>query len=366
MMSKRQMAKLDPTRILNINLGILGHVDSGKTSLVKALSELLSTASLDKSKQSKERGITLDLGFSAFMMPLPEAMIANLKERDGGGEDWKPPFDMLQITLVDCPGHASLIKTIIGGAQIIDMIVLVVDVNKGLQTQTAECLVIGEITCDQMIIALNKVDQIPEEQRELAVKKMTATIRRQMAGSKFVDVTMVPVSAKIGGEKVVAVGGKVEVVEQAGADQAIGALKTAEEETLGLDQLLETVKNELKCPVRDPAGPFLLAVDHCFPIKGQGTVLTGTVLGGALGIGEMLELPALGQQKKIKSMQMFHRPAQRCQQGAYHHLYHSVIISSDIRCVEARIRSVVSRLDHVGVVRLRCRVCTHAACVRAL
>jgi selenocysteine-specific elongation factor len=265
-MSKRQIAKLDPTRILNINLGILGHVDSGKTSLVKALSELLSTASLDKSKQSKERGITLDLGFSAFMMPLPEAMNTNLKEREGAtGDDWKTPFDMLQITLVDCPGHASLIKTIIGGAQIIDMIVLVVDVNKGLQTQTAECLVIGEITCDQMIIALNKVDQIPPEQRELAVKKMTATIRRQMAGSKFQNVTMVAVSAKIGGEKVVAVGGKVDIVDQAGAEE--GSLKTAEDETLGLDTLLATVKNELRCPIRDPSGPFLLAVDHCFPIK---------------------------------------------------------------------------------------------------
>ena len=108
------------------------------------------------------------------MMPLPEGMVADLKERQGGEEE-KVPFDMLQITLVDCPGHASLIKTIIGGAQIIDMIVLVVDVNKGLQTQTAECLVIGEITCDQMIIALNKVDQIPEAKREATVAEMTVS-----------------------------------------------------------------------------------------------------------------------------------------------------------------------------------------------
>ena len=59
------------TNVLNINVGILGHVDSGKTSLVKALSTLLSTAALDKNPQSQQRGITLDLGFSSFTLPIP-------------------------------------------------------------------------------------------------------------------------------------------------------------------------------------------------------------------------------------------------------------------------------------------------------
>jgi len=62
----------DRENILNINIGILGHVDSGKTSLVKALSTLLSTAALDKNPQSQQRGITLDLGFSSFIVPFPE------------------------------------------------------------------------------------------------------------------------------------------------------------------------------------------------------------------------------------------------------------------------------------------------------
>lgn len=88
-------------RVLNFNVGVLGHVDSGKTSLSKALSTTASTASFDKNPQSKERGITLDLGFSSFAVELPE----HLKSE---------PYDALQFTLVDCPGHASLIKTIIG------------------------------------------------------------------------------------------------------------------------------------------------------------------------------------------------------------------------------------------------------------
>ena len=141
--------------ILNVNVGVLGHVDSGKTSLVKALSTSLSTAALDKSSQSQQRGITLDLGFSAFSLPIPDHLQEEAADR----------YSVMQFTLVDCPGHASLIKTIIGGAQIIDMIVLVIDVNKGIQTQTAECIVIGEITTDNFVVVLNKIDSIPEEER---------------------------------------------------------------------------------------------------------------------------------------------------------------------------------------------------------
>ena len=153
--------------IFTLKVGVLGHVDSGKTSLVKALSTLLSTASLDKNPQSIARGITLDLGFSAFLLPIPDRLnpsVAAAADGQAPGPTGTSDggYKALQFTLVDCPGHASLIRTIIGGAQIIDMMILVVDVNKGIQTQTAECLVIGEITTKHLIIALNKVDLIPE------------------------------------------------------------------------------------------------------------------------------------------------------------------------------------------------------------
>lgn len=94
------------TKTLNFNVGVLGHVDSGKTSLARALSSTASTAAFDKNPQSRERGITLDLGFSSFTVDCPDHL------RDGGG---LKPYDSLQFTLVDCPGHASLIRTIIGG-----------------------------------------------------------------------------------------------------------------------------------------------------------------------------------------------------------------------------------------------------------
>ena len=156
---------LKPHEVLNVNVGVLGHVDSGKTSLVKALSTLLSTASLDKNPQSIARGITLDLGFSAFLLPLPArlenqmaaAAATAAEAQDATAAPPAAPFRALQFTLVDCPGHASLIRTIIGGAQIIDMMILVVNVLKGIQTQTAECLVIGEICTNHLIVVLNKV-----------------------------------------------------------------------------------------------------------------------------------------------------------------------------------------------------------------
>ena len=90
-------------KTVNFNIGVLGHVDSGKTSLCKAVSTIASTAAFDKHPQSKERGITLDLGFSSFTVSVEERRRPELG------------CDRVQYTLVDCPGHSSLIRTIIGG-----------------------------------------------------------------------------------------------------------------------------------------------------------------------------------------------------------------------------------------------------------
>lgn len=94
---------------LNINCGLLGHVDSGKTSLSRQLSQISSTAAFDKSPASQERGITLDLGFSGAMNPPSDSL--NASSDDGA----------FVFTFVDCPGHQSLIKTVIGGSLIIGL-----------------------------------------------------------------------------------------------------------------------------------------------------------------------------------------------------------------------------------------------------
>jgi selenocysteine-specific elongation factor len=300
--SRMSQADGSRDRVLNINVGILGHVDSGKTSLVKALSTSLSTAALDKNPQSQQRGITLDLGFSSFTLNIPDRIRTLLTER--GEEEC---YDMLQFTLVDCPGHSSLIRTIIGGAQIIDMIILVVDANKGIQTQTAECIVIGEITTDNIVIALNKIDMLPEEDRTERIEKISRRIHKTLSTSKFADVKIVPISAAVGGEKMAAMSSVV-------TNTTTKPFKSSVE-SLGVNDLIDEVINTISLPRRNPHAPFYFAIDHCFPIKGHGTVVTGTVLNGSVTINQTIEFPYIHEQRKVKSMQMFHKPIRSANQG---------------------------------------------------
>jgi len=183
--------EIDASKILNLNIGILGHIDSGKTSLAKRLSSIASTASFDKNPQSRERGITLDLGFSAFYVKTPTF----LKEKFPQCERLINS-EYLQITLVDCPGHASLIKTVVAGANIIDLMVLVIDIVKGIQVQTTECLIFGEILADKMVVALNKIDMIKKENREKEIEIKVDKLRNGFTQTKFgKEIKIQPVAA---------------------------------------------------------------------------------------------------------------------------------------------------------------------------
>ncbi|PSC71534.1 Selenocysteine-specific elongation factor [Micractinium conductrix] len=286
----------------NVNVGVLGHVDSGKTSLVAALSTTLSTAALDKNPQSKERGITLDLGFSSFTVPAPPHIAA-------------VGYGRVQFTLVDCPGHASLIRTIIGGAQIIDLMLLVVDAAKGIQPQTAECIVIGEVAAGDMVVALNKIDQFPAEKRERFCRKAQKLVGATLGATRFAACPVVPVAARPG------VAG-----DASGDGSAATAGAAASAAPIGVEQLVGTLLSRVRlrpgaASAAGTAGggsaqePFLFYIDHCFAIRGQGTVLTGTVMRGSLRVGDTLELPELRVQKKAKSMQMFKQPVQACASG---------------------------------------------------
>eukprot|EP01069_Polyplicarium_translucidae_P005234 Polyplicarium_translucidae@DN2744_c0_g1_i5.p2 len=141
------------------NWSLLGHVDCGKTSLVKSLlarceKSVASTCSLDKHPESQRRGITIDLGFAAL------------------------EFGDRCVCLVDCPGHASLAQKVIAGAHIIDGAMLVIDASKGIQAQTigarpaakhlgphraTECIVLAEIFARDIMVVLNKVDLLPRD-----------------------------------------------------------------------------------------------------------------------------------------------------------------------------------------------------------
>ncbi|KAF1790036.1 P-loop containing nucleoside triphosphate hydrolase [Phytophthora cactorum] len=247
--------------VVNVNVGVLGHVDSGKTSLVRALSTQLSTAALDKHPQSQQRGITLDLGFSSFCLE--------------PSEQEKPS---LQVTLVDCPGHASLFRTILGGVAIIDTVLLVVDCRKGLQAQTIESLLLASLIAQRrVIVALTKTDLLPavDSERTQAIDAVTQEIRTFLAThfnfQNEIPIPVVPV--------------------------AVGA------------------GQEPHVPERDTSGAFRLAVDHCFAVPGNGTVLTGTVLAGVLEKGDELELLPIGVRTKVKTLQVFKHDVDKCAQG---------------------------------------------------
>jgi selenocysteine-specific elongation factor len=279
--------------MFNVNIGILGHVDSGKTSLAKALSTVSSTAAFDKSPQSHERGITLDLGFSAFVVDVSDQ------------KEWFGSYDTMQVTLVDCPGHGSLIRTVIGGAHIIDAVLLVIDVTKGIQTQTAECLVVGEMIGKPLLVALNKVDAVQgatAQDKEAAIKKMKKRLEATFAQTRWPDVSFVEVAA------------------------APTAADNSPLAPIGIAELVKGMVSLVRpqSPASDrnhnppaPRGgvPFLMYIDHCFAVKGHGTVLTGTVVQGTVKVGEEVCLPDFLEQRRVKGIQMFRKPMQSASRG---------------------------------------------------
>lgn len=258
-------------KVFNYNIGILGHIDSGKTSLVKVLSSILSTAALDKHPESQKRGITLDLGFSAFLLPMPERLSSE--------------YNSLQITLVDCPGHASLIRTVIAGASIIDKIVLVIDSTKGIQTQTGECIVISELLISScLIVVMNKIDLVDEAKLNLMENKVRGLLNK----TKFA--------------------GNYQIVRTAACPR--------EGSEIGIDHLIGRIIESIDTlPNRVTSKNLYMEVDHCFPVKGLGCILTGTILEGFLKVGDTIEIVNLKVQKKVKSMQSFHQNINEAHKG---------------------------------------------------
>ncbi|PWA01834.1 hypothetical protein BB558_002033, partial [Smittium angustum] len=255
-------------KLPNFNIGLLGHVDSGKTSIAKCLSTLASTAAFDKNPQSQTRGITLDLGFSSFS--IYSEKLAN----------------EIQVTLVDCPGHASLVKTVIGGSQIMDGAVLVVDVTKGIQTQTAECIVLAEILEIPLVIAINKIDLVPQEKQQNVIEKVTKGIKKALKSTRYDTCNIVAISTKL--------------------EPNVSMLITA------IGDLLENNGNFDKDISKSSTDECLLAYEHCFTLKGQGTIVTGTMLKGTLSTLDVL--PA-GVQRKVKSIQRFKKPMSSIARG---------------------------------------------------
>ena len=266
-------------KIININIGILGHVDSGKTTLSKLLSSIASTAAFDKNPQSKERGITLDLGFSALYLKTPISLKKYYPNNNKLNNS-----DFIQITIVDCPGHASLIKTIIAGSSIIDTMILVIDAIKGIQVQTIECVVLSEILCEKITVALNKIDLTKNEDE---INKKIKALKNNFAKTKFGnDIPIIPISS-------------------------------LNKDDNSIKNLLMNVLCCINFDILDnKENDNLLAfVDHCFKIKNKGTIITGTIIKGNIKVNDEVYFPELMEKKQVKEIQIFRKSVKFANKG---------------------------------------------------
>ena len=232
-----------------IHIGLFGHIDSGKTSVAGILSEFISTAGIDAHPQSKERGITIDLGFTSLIL------------------------DDYLITLVDGPGHADLIKISASSVEIIDLAVIVIDINKGPQVQTGEHIVMIEaLEIKKIIVILNKIDLF-KGNLDREIDKIKDFFKSTTYGS---NISIYAVSAK--------------------------QKKGFEELKKGI---LTNIK-QLKIK-RDIEGNIILPIDHHFSIKGRGAILTGTLLKGTLSLNHKLTILPINEEGRVKSIQIFHQ-----------------------------------------------------------
>ncbi|MHA2188062.1 MAG: GTP-binding protein, partial [Candidatus Thorarchaeota archaeon] len=135
-------------KLTSVHVGLMGHIDHGKTELARALSEKISTAGLDKHPQSKERGITIDLGFTMFSLN-----------------------DYL-VTLVDAPGHADLIRSVVASSSIIDAAIIAVAADEGPKIQTGEHLVVlKSMGIESIVVAITKMDLVKQKKPSIVEEK---------------------------------------------------------------------------------------------------------------------------------------------------------------------------------------------------
>jgi selenocysteine-specific elongation factor len=241
--------------LIPVHVGLFGHVDHGKTELARALSEKISTAGLDAHPEAKRRQMTIDIGFTAFVVG-----------------------DYL-VTLVDVPGHADLIRTAVSGASIIDAAILAVSATQGPQIQTGEHLVLLEsLGVEKVIVALTYADAVKED-KLVSVKE---SIRKVLSDSRYVDAPIVAVSSITG---------------------------------FGLPEFKTALLSLLSPPKRELEGKLKMVIDHSFPIKGAGTVVTGTILRGRVAVGDSIELSPLNRICRVKSIQTFKESRSNAEAG---------------------------------------------------
>lgn len=223
-------------------IGTAGHIDHGKTTLVKAMTGI----ETDRLKEEKQRGISIELGFAPFTLPSGQ-----------------------RAAIVDMPGHERFIRHMVAGAFGVDMVILTIAADEGVMPQTREHMDIIELlNVDKGIVAITKKDLVDEEWLML----VEDDIRQYLAGSILKDAPIIPVSA-VTGE--------------------------------GIDELVSTIEAMAETVHEKPAfGHARLPIDRVFTISGFGTVVTGTLWSGQIQVGDTLELMPVQRPVKVRTLQV--------------------------------------------------------------
>jgi len=236
-----------------IILGTAGHIDHGKTSLIKAVTG----TDTDRLKEEKERGITIELGFASLDLP--------------NGQ---------HVGIVDVPGHEKFVKNMVAGATGIDIVVMVIAADEGVMPQTREhmeiCTLLG---IKHGFVALTKIDMVDEEWLELAMED----VRDFTAGTFLENTPIVPVSA----------------VKEKGLQEFTRALETI------CDQL----------PDRSMSSLFRLPVDRVFTMKGFGTVITGSLISGRVQVGDTVMIYPSKVTSKVRGIQVHNQAVHMAEAG---------------------------------------------------
>ncbi|MEO0479730.1 MAG: selenocysteine-specific translation elongation factor [Planctomycetota bacterium] len=239
--------------ILPIAVGTAGHVDHGKSSLVRSLTGI----DPDRLREERERGLTIDLGFAPFEGP-----------------------DGRRLSFVDVPGHERFLRNAVAGVSGVDIVLLVVSAEDGVMPQTLEHFeVIAGFGVPQVIGVLTKVDLVDETTAELAAEELKDLLQ----GSRFSSAPVTPVSVVSG---------------------------------QGLDELKEVLwQTACAAKPRSADGPFRMPIQRVFSLEGIGTVTTGIPESGVVNVGDELELSPRGGRVRVRGIQAFGGSVERARAG---------------------------------------------------
>lgn len=238
----------------NIIVGTAGHIDHGKTTLIKALTG----RNTDRWEEEQRRGITIDLGFTYF----------DLKNGD-------------RVGIIDVPGHEKFINNMVAGVVGMDLVLLVVAADEGIMPQTREHMdILGLLGINKSILVINKCDLVDEEWLELVEEE----IQEELEGTFLEGAPVVKVSAATG---------------------------------QGLDELTDTIQQLMSDEVvaKDTQTIPRLPIDRAFTLSGFGTIITGTLISGTITREDVLEMYPIGKECKIRNIQVHGQNQDKCYAG---------------------------------------------------